>query len=295
MKKTNKILCATDLSKSSRDFLFQVFKLCLRFDACLWIFHAVPPPLGSVSSRIEFERGGEKEEKIEKARKKIKQIMHGFKGEWEFFITYGDPVLEIEKAVKKINPDMVMAASHGLSGLQQFLLGSVIGRMARAVQQPFLVIPPDKTGHLKFEKIIIACSLLQSDVCLKEYGQALSEKFDSKIFLVHVMESPRNEAILENSLAPYDKVQSLLEEKLSLQLEKLMPGKTKILKGVPGEELFLYAKIHKADLIIAGKDDYPGRIIPSTTATLLYHLPCAVLVIPVKADAFLRNESDGGK
>lgn len=163
MQKINKILCATDLSKSSRDFLSRGIEFCLRFDACFSIFHAVPPPLGSVSRRVEFERGGEKEERIEKACTKIKKFMGNFDVEWDLIVTYGDPVLEIAKAAEKIRPDIVIAASHGLSGFQQFL----------------------------------------------------------------------------------------------------------------------YAKTHKTDLIIAGVDNYPGRIIPSTTDSLFYHLPCAVLIVPV--------------
>ncbi|MBU8848595.1 MAG: universal stress protein [Desulfobacterales bacterium] len=290
MQKIKKILCTTDLSKFSNRLLSWGVEICLRFDASFFVFHAIPPPHGSVSRQIEFERGGEKKEKIKDAHGKIKIFMERFDIKWDLVITYGDPVLEVAKVAKKIEPDIVIAASHGFSEFQQFFIGSVVGRMAQTFSQPFLVIPPgkivsDTTGpKLQFTNIIIACGLSESDSHLKKYALAFSEKFNSKICLVHVMESPVNEEIVKITSAPYDKVQRRLEEKLSLRLKNMMSAKTHILRGIPGEELALYAKSNETDLIIAGVDDRPGRIITTTTAALLRHLPCAVLTVPIKSN-----------
>jgi nucleotide-binding universal stress UspA family protein len=289
MQKIKKILCTTDLSKVSDHLLSVGVELCLQFDAFFWVFHAIPPPRGSVTRQIEFERGGEKKEKIEKAHEKIKKLMARFDVKWDLVIAYGDPVLEVATIAKKTKPDIVIAASHELSGFQQFLIGSVVGRMAHKLLHPFLVIPSGKivsdTNHpqLKLTNIMIACSLSQPDFYLKKYALVFSEKFNSKICLVHVMESPVNEQIVEITSAPYEKAQRLLEEKLSLRLKNLMPAKTHILQGIPGEELALYAKSHEIDLIIAGIDVHPGRIITTTAAALLRGLPCAVLTVPIKS------------
>ena len=287
MQKIKKILCATDLSDVSDHLLSWGVELCLRFDASFFVFHAVPPPRGSVARQIEFERGGEKKEKIEKAHAKIEKFMEHFDIKWDLTIAYGDPVLEVAKAAKRIKTDIVIAASLGLSGFQQFLIGSVVGSMAKTIMQPLLVFPPPGKNHtagskLELANIIIACSLTASDVYLKKYALAFSEKFNSKICLVHVMESPINDKIAQIPSGHYNDTQRLLEEKMSLRLGNLMPAKTHIMHGVPGEELALYVKSHKIDLIIAGVDDHPGRLITTTTAALLRHLPCAVLTVPIK-------------
>ncbi|WP_300458367.1 universal stress protein [Desulfobacula sp.] len=287
MQQIKKILCATDLSKFSDRFLSWGVDLCLRLDASFSVFHAIPPPLDSVARQIEFERGGEKEEKIAAAREKIKKIMAPFDIRWESFIRYGDPVLEAAKIAKKSKADMVLAASQGFSEFQLFFMGSVIRRMAQTMLQPFLVIPPivSDTPRPKdaFLNILVACRMSKSDAYLKNFAMTFSEKFTAEICLVHVMESPVNETVVDITSAHYDDVQKRLEEKLSLQLKKMMPAKTHILRGVPGEELAIYAKTHGIDLIIAGMDDRPGRLIPTTTEALLRHLPCAVLTIPVKS------------
>jgi nucleotide-binding universal stress UspA family protein len=157
--------------------------------------------------------------------------------------------------------------------------------MAQTVSQPLLVIPPivSDTPRPKavFRNILVAFRMSESDGYLKNFAVHFSEKFSTGVHLVHVMESPVNETVVDITSAHYDDVQSRLEEKLSLRLEKMMPGKTHILRGVPGEELAIFAKTHGIDLIIAGGDDRPGSIITTTTAALLRHLPCAVLTVPV--------------
>ncbi len=287
MQQIKKILCATDLSGSKDELLSFVTGLGVQFGASLLVFHAIPPPRGSVARQIEFERGGEKQEQMDRAQRQIETAMAGFDIKWESHITYGDPVLEAARVAKETAPDIVIAASHGLSVFQQFLIGSVIGDMAQTVLCPLLVIPPGKTvsdagdPELKFTHITMACALKKSDAHLKEYAMIFSQRFASKISLVHVMESPVNEAVMAGTLGHYDETQHRLEENLYLQLNRLMPGNAHILHGVPGEALALYAKKHGTDLIIAGIDHRPGRITPTTTSTLLRQMPCALLIIPI--------------
>ena len=291
MQTVNRILCAIDLSMSSEDLLFRLLfrgvALCSRFNAFLSIFYAIPLHSDLVARQIEFERGDEKTEKIEAARKKIKKLMQRFDTEWDLFVVYGDPVIETAKAAKMTKADIVIAESHGLSGFRQLFTGSIILRMPQSLSQPFLVMPPCKIApeadltKLEFKNIVLACSLLDTDIYLKKYALAFSEKFNSKLCLVHVMESPLKESLMEMASAPYEEVQRRVEEKLTLQLENLMQTKTHLLRGVPGEELLLYARAHNTDLIIVGIDKRPGRIIATTAKTLLRYLPCAVLTVPM--------------
>ena len=287
MQQIKTILCTTDLSEFSDRFISWGVDFSIRFDAFFSIFHAIPPPLSSVARQIEFERGGEKEEKMATAREKIKKVMAQFDIRWESFIRYGDPVLEVAKIAKKTKADIVLAASHGFSEFQLFFMGSVIRRMAQTVLQPLLVIPPIVSDFPRpkaaFLNILVACKMSESDVTLKNFAVAFSEKFTAETCLVHVMESPVNEAVADITFAHYDDVQNRLEKKLSVRLKKIMPAKTHILRGVPGEELAIFAKTHGIDLIIAGGDNRPGSIITTTTAALIGHLPCAVLTVPVKS------------
>ena len=299
MQTIKKILCATDLSDASGHVLSLSAGLCLRFDASITIYHAILPPRDSVARQIEFERGGEKEEKVRHAHEEIKELMARFDVKWDSVVTYGDPVLEVARVEKIMEIDLVIAASYGLSGLQRFLIGSIIERMAQTISKPLLVIPSGKTGSnsidsdpigsdpialgLPISNIMVACSLSASDADLKGYALAFSEKFNTTICLAHVMESPVNEEIVEITSVPYEQAQKILEEKLSLRLKTLIDTKTHIMHGIPGEELVLYVKKHGIDMIITGVEDRPGRIMTTTTAALLRHAPCAVLTVPIRS------------
>lgn len=287
MQVIKKILCATDLSEASDRLISIGVEISRRFDAVFLVFHSIPPPHGSITRQIEFSRGGEKDEKIQDARKKIETLMKRFEIKWEAIITYGDPVLEVAKIAQQTKSDMVIAASMGLSGFHRFLMGSVIGSMSQSLPQPFLVIPPVKTAPdaagpaMEFNHIIIACRLAQSDRDLKNTALAFSEKFKARISLVHVLESPVKAKLMTTASGNYNDAQRLFEEKTMIRLKNFMPADAYILHGVPGEELAMFAKQQGADLIIAGIDDRPGRIITTTTAALIRQLPCAVLTVPI--------------
>jgi nucleotide-binding universal stress UspA family protein len=58
------------------------------------------------------------------------------------FVTGGaSPGDAIVKAIRRFNPDVVVMASHGRSGLSRTLHGSVTEHVARRSSRPLLVVP----------------------------------------------------------------------------------------------------------------------------------------------------------
>jgi nucleotide-binding universal stress UspA family protein len=58
-------------------------------------------------------------------------------------VVRGDPVLEILRRLRALRPDVVVLGTHGTSGLERFLLGSVAADIARSAPCSALVIPPE--------------------------------------------------------------------------------------------------------------------------------------------------------
>ena len=54
-------------------------------------------------------------------------------------IRVGNPSIEIVDYAKKNNIDLIVIASHGRTGLNRFLLGSVAEKVVRLAQCPVLV------------------------------------------------------------------------------------------------------------------------------------------------------------
>ena len=57
-------------------------------------------------------------------------------------VRFGDPAAEIANLVKTAQVDLVAMASHGRTGIRQFVLGSVAEQVLRSVDVPVLIVRP---------------------------------------------------------------------------------------------------------------------------------------------------------
>ena len=63
----------------------------------------------------------------------------GFKAEW--LLGMGDPVSELVRMINATEADMVIAGSHGHSGMSDLIHGTVINNLRHQIQASLLVIP----------------------------------------------------------------------------------------------------------------------------------------------------------
>jgi nucleotide-binding universal stress UspA family protein len=59
----------------------------------------------------------------------------------ESWVLRGDPVRRIVEAVRQIEPDLVVLATHGRSGARALFTGSVASRVSRRCEVPLLLVP----------------------------------------------------------------------------------------------------------------------------------------------------------
>lgn len=60
--------------------------------------------------------------------------------------TVGDPATSILAYMETNEIDLVVIATHGRTGFDRFLIGSVAERVLRQSPTPVLVVPPDRTS-----------------------------------------------------------------------------------------------------------------------------------------------------
>lgn len=295
--KLDKILCATDFSEFSRHLLHHGVGLALRFNSHLIVFHAISFPRDQLYGTPVLSRGEDQKRLADRACEKIRNLMENHSLGWEPLISFGDPVDEAARAADEQNADMVIAASYGLSGLKRILLGTVVERMARTLTRPLLVVHPPKheakkrDAPLEFRKIVVGCGLSSdSDQALK-HAISLAVEFRTELHLVHAIETPLDEDIVNPAQAPYSEVQKELQDKLRQRLIRLVPEdafehcdvKTVLVQGIPSEGLILHATENSADLIVVGVRHHSAiekLLIGSTTEAVLRRAPCPVLVVP---------------
>lgn len=144
-----KILWPTDFSEPSYSALKTAEELAHHFAAELVVLHVVPPipviPTGgglegifSASYPLEMESQAR-----EALRKVVEKHISG-KTKTEALVVHGNVGNEIVNIGKKENVDIIIMATHGSTGWERFVFGSVAEKVIRMAHCPVLSIqfPP---------------------------------------------------------------------------------------------------------------------------------------------------------
>ncbi|MDN3513663.1 MAG: universal stress protein [Candidatus Brocadia sp.] len=144
MIKIEKILFPTDFSACSKHALKYALDIALERGAKLYILHVIPKlniPVGTGGLTFSVSKlysDMEREAKKNIYRLVPKRFMEKIKV--ENIIVRGTPFLEINKAAKKYDIDLITIATHGRTGLSHALLGSTAEKVVRTAPCPVLCV-----------------------------------------------------------------------------------------------------------------------------------------------------------
>jgi nucleotide-binding universal stress UspA family protein len=140
----NKVLVPVDFSDHSKSALAYASEIASSYRAQLQLLHIIEETthpaysLSGKSSKIDLVPGIE-----EDYRKKIRQMIQetGIPLEGtEIIINSGQAALEIIKFADENLSDLIVIATHGLTGIERFLLGSVTEKVVRMAPCPVFTI-----------------------------------------------------------------------------------------------------------------------------------------------------------
>ena len=148
-----KILCPTDFSGPAEEALLVAIDLARDYGAELLVAHAVEylPPLlsGGKDPVSEFQAAcrqleGEACVRLERHIDQAKQAHIPV----TTLIKVGHPAAQISEWAEEYGVDLIVIASHGLTGWRQALLGSVTARLLLLTTRPIWIIQatPPKPG-----------------------------------------------------------------------------------------------------------------------------------------------------
>ena len=300
------ILCAIDLSDHSTHVISWGRALAEKCRASLVIFHAVPPPGERLDSVASCSRN---QDLSRRADRTITRLMEKTQVPWTSCIVCGEPAAALARAVTENQADLVIAASHGFSGFTRAFVGSVVERMARSSERPFLVLrckesPEPLEKRPVVRKITAACDFPS---CFPAKQAAyFAEILDADLAVVHcafspvhaeTSEHPDNYCTMQAKFAQHTREQMLAA--LSREKQK-RPGRlaVTVMEGDPNEVLPRFALADNCDLMVTGvrPRTFMGKLLTgSTTETLIRRAHCHVLIIPEKkADRAVGKQSPTG-
>ena len=145
-----KILCPTDFSEPAFVALKRAEELARHFAAELIVAHVIPPLPGPHSfpdpqAALNFEVPLFQQELAIKADQMLKDLVSHHKVATRDLVTTGEAAPEILRIAREEHVDLIVIASHGLTGWRRLVHGSVAEKVVRQATCPVLsiAVPPE--------------------------------------------------------------------------------------------------------------------------------------------------------
>lgn len=142
-----KILCPTDFSDFSLEAIEKGAELARHFNAQLCVLHIPPtlehtPELTPFQDFVGFDRAQLEEYTWKNASQAMDELMnrhHFHDVQVRASMRRGDPAEEIVAAAHEEDADLLVIATHGLSGWRHLIFGSVAEKVIRLASCPVLI------------------------------------------------------------------------------------------------------------------------------------------------------------
>ena len=139
-----KILVPIDFSIHSKTALAYALQIAPTYNACLQLLHiieeSVHPSFYAAGISSIFEIDPQLINRSKQAVKEMVEELDGSRLETDNFIVEGRAAPEIVKFSENKASDMIIIATHGLTGIEHFLIGSVTEKVVRLAKCPVLTV-----------------------------------------------------------------------------------------------------------------------------------------------------------
>lgn len=300
MSQIEQVLCPIDVSPIARQAAKQAAAIASYCGASLHVLHvaqpiALPIPVGVGHGPVTWRETDRPtircwmEERVQDA------VERGTDAEIE--IASGRPATEILATAVTCGADLIVMGSHGASGIERALLGSVAEEVLRRSTTPVLIVPAGAAirAELPFSRVL--CAVDFSSCALRGVEYALGSPLcdGAELLLAHVLEwpweeppAPALEELPATEAAALASYRRRREEDARRRLERLRPegfaGRCRplVVHGRSHVELLHLAADEQADLIVVGlrgRRAIDRAMFGSTTNHLVRRAKCPVLTI----------------
>jgi len=205
---------------------------------------------------------------------------------------------EVLQAADAVDADLIVLGTHGRSGFQHLVLGSVTEKILRKARCPVLTVPrraPDAVpaGAALYRRIMCGVDFSDCSLAALDFVWSLASRTEAHIDAVSVLQLV---PMIEQSSAVtlyYPGLTDELRADVGTRLESLVlearvrgydvDAVTAV--GSPYEELLRLAKVRRADLIVMGvhgRGPLDRLFFGSTTNHVVRQAECPVLTVRTK-------------
>lgn len=297
-----RILCPVDFSHHSRRALDHALAIAKWYDSAVTALHV--SPLMPVAAYAPMSGMPPYVGLTPDARQALMRSMKEFAGgassvPVECEIAEGHASGAIVARASELSADLLVLGTHGRSGFERWVLGSVAEKVLRQARCPVLTVPLRAgdvgTDPVVFRHVVCAVDFSECSMQALDYAISLAEEAHAALTVVHVIELPPelprevHETVMLGPRSQREYI-ALAEDAGRARLTAAVPDRvraavtvdTVLATGKPYREILRVAAEHSADLIVVGvqgRGAIDRMLFGSTTQHLVRQASCPVLTI----------------
>jgi len=294
MIEINRILCPIDFSGYSERALMYAMRMAAWHNAQLRVLHVMPPPPSGTTTELAASCRDMTSHNLQAAVERRRLAGVDITTE---LVESDDPAARIIECADSFDADLVVTGSHGRTGIERVLLGSVVEALLHRCGRPVLAIPSHledgRAGEpIRFARIVCAVDFAAASLNALTYAIAIAEESDARLTLLHVIDVPPE---FKHHPEPpdfnVDPIRAEAEAECLTRLRALVPDgardyctiETAVIEGGVSRQLLRMSAAANADLVVLGvhgRNAFDLAFFGSTSKDVIRQARCPVLIVP---------------
>jgi nucleotide-binding universal stress UspA family protein len=297
MVEIRRILCPIDFSDASRHAFEHAVAIAKWYESQITALHVIhvaflrqPPILRTEFSTTASPPVSERKAREEQLHAWLEPA-HRAGVKTDVLVQEGSPAPRILEHAISQPADLVVMGTHGLSGFERYMLGSVAEKVVRKANCPVMTVPPAAvtTAKAPYTRLLCPVDFSESSLAAFRFAFSLAQESDAYLTILHVFDwPPDDELLVEQFDAP--QFQHLIEENARGRIETLVTADvrtwckpvTQISYGKPYRQILEIAKSEGSDLIlmgVRGRNPLDLTLFGSTTNHVVRGASCPVVTL----------------
>ena len=301
MSAISRILCPVDFSDCSRHALEQAVALGRECRAPVVVLHAfaVAPVTDRiiVGAPVVLEPARASSEMRDALRSELARFVGSVDAGGavvQLDIREGDPIDAIVRDGVATNADLIVMGTHGRSGMDRLMMGSVAESVLRKAPCPVLTVPPraESAASLAFARILCAVDFSPASLRALQYAGELAPAIGADLCALNVVElmTGDGDGMREEIVDPATDYRQAFRQAALERLEAVVPAalgddrniRHMVAIGRADREIVRIAEHEHSDVIVLGVDARSAAdllLFGSTAQHVVRRAPCPVLTV----------------
>jgi nucleotide-binding universal stress UspA family protein len=299
MIEIRRILCPIDFSDESQHAVAHATAVAEWYGAAITLLH-VSHPEAFTNPPLLFDELPRGPAMVESALQAAEQQMP----KWSALVTMADvgvetliergyPVRRILARAAALPADLIVMGTHGRSGFERLILGSVTEKVLRQAPCPVLAVPPPvvSAGQLPYKRLICPVDFSESSMAALRFACSLAGQAGAHLTIVHVFDwQPDHDVMMArfDTAGYFDAVEQQARERLEglvAEVRVACNPETVTARGKPYRAILTLAEAKEADLIVLGvrgRNPIDLALFGSTANHVVRGARCPVLTVPAR-------------